>query len=390
MTSSCSVAKAQSKHPSQAGSNPKRSALCTESVLRNRVALRLRPVKRHPYFKLNMSRYAVSVSRNGAIEWSNPSRAFQRLREQIDEEGRFTENAKQKALTHSSEWVERAENCEKKEMQTDNFGNMQVILDHQDCLTMAEIWRQLGLNMTRELSMREINRMVTPIPQTGASYILSPGSPGTYENMEKLEGNYDLLEDWEDKTDFVDAQDESTWPIFLRRNSAGTPLDVYRNCGHCVSVNIVIDEHRGEAYCNDCGMVLSDPNSTPPSDGGYDIELKEIWGIAVKEEEELEPDETIHLIIKRDNEPPREITVSGTWVSVEYQHPLTGKTQETRIFFQKKSGGNNGQVSNPAHRVWLAKQNRWRRTNIVLDPLRVEDDGRKLTPVYAEPFHRRR
>jgi uncharacterized protein YegL len=103
-------------------------------------------MKRHPYLKLNMSRYAVSVSRNGAIEWSNPSKAFHRLREQIDEDGRFTEKAKQKALTHSDEWVERAENCEKKGMQTDNFAWCQVILNHQDCLTMAEIWKQLGLN----------------------------------------------------------------------------------------------------------------------------------------------------------------------------------------------------------------------------------------------------
>ena len=361
-------------------------------------------MKRHPYHKLNMSRYAVSVSRNGAIEWSNPSRAFQRLREQIDENGRDTEKAKQKAVTHSDEWEERAANCEKKGMQTDHLGNMTVILSHQDCLTMAEIWRHLGLNMT---TMREIMKMVTPIPQFGVRFKMTPGSIGTYENLERLEGNYDLLTDWEDKTDFVDAQDESTWPIFLRRECAGTPLDVYRDCGHCLSENIVIDEYRGEAYCNDCGSVVSDPNAMESFHEGYEIELdpheqvveanrrgkeqatisgtsgNKRYGSAAVAADEF-------LVVIETKAPPREIIMKGVWVTIEIQHPLTGKTHRTPFFFIKEKGDSSGRVSNPAHRTWMTKKNSWRRPDICLDPRDwITDDGVKVEPVFAEPFKRK-
>jgi hypothetical protein len=249
--------------------------------------------------------------------------------------------------------------------------------------------------------MREIRMSVTPIPQIGVRFKLTPGSIGTYENLEKLEGNHDLLEEWEDKTDFVDAQDESTWPLFLRRECAGTPLDSFHDCGECRSWHIVIDEYRGEAYCNDCGMVVSDPNTTGSMDDGYEVEPLTDFEKLSQEgrddeaKKEQNPDVAGYtartfVVLRTDNKPPREITVSGTWVSVEFQHPLTGKTQEKHLFFQKKSGDNTGRVSNPAHTTWLAKQNRWRRPNIVLDPIRVKDDDGKITPVYAEPFNRRR
>jgi hypothetical protein len=201
------------------------------------------------------------------------------------------------------------------------------------------------------------------------------GMPGDYANMSEIEGNYDLLEDWEDKTDFVDAQDESTWPIFLRRQCAGYPIDIYRDCGECFSENIVTDEYRGEAYCQDCGMVQSESTRNE----GYEIELDPLENVKVEEDlTETSRWDGVHWethpAIIHPTPPDTHISESGDWIELEYEHPLTREIHTTKYWHSSPNGSQSRSVENPEYAAFQIRRAR-SRVNILDGEPRRRNSG---------------
>ena len=100
------------------------------------------------------------------------------------------------------------------------------------------------------------SRVLRPIKRPGQ------GKIGDYANLEKLNGNFDLLDamdmqvnGWTEDT--IDKHDWTTWPAWLVREIGHTDnrdLMYHINCD-CGSCEPAYDEMRDEAYCYNCGFI---------------------------------------------------------------------------------------------------------------------------------------
>ena len=94
------------------------------------------------------------------------------------------------------------------------------------------------------------------------------GKIGDYANLEKLNGNFDLLSEmdgqvsWNQSTrswDTVDANDETTWPVHIRRACQGESMASLISAFNCCGVKgdeyLTVDHMRNEVYCGSCGAV---------------------------------------------------------------------------------------------------------------------------------------
>lgn len=121
------------------------------------------------------------------------------------------------------------------------------------------------------------------------------GMIGDYADMEKINGNHDLLISFDGQMSYcpatndwatIDTHDARTWPKWLVRAHGAYDnkgqLDNFKceDCGHEQAHHCDL---RDETYCSDCGLVVGYKTTTNARMGYYDHEAeKQFW----KEERE--------------------------------------------------------------------------------------------------------
>lgn len=173
------------------------------------------------------------------------------------------------------------------------------------------------------------------------------GMIGDYANLEKLNGNYDLLDamdmqvnSWTRKT--IDAHDWKTWPAWMVREIGHTDnralLENFDcDCGSCEPT---YDELRDEVSCHNCGLLAGSVLPTMQED--YETARDRAWEndaqiIADREHEEFfdhqwqaveqtHPDYTSVRKPKRDEKKGQ---VYILWVesedTISFEDPITGE-----------------------------------------------------------------
>lgn len=91
---------------------------------------------------------------------------------------------------------------------------------------------------------------------------LGSGKVGDFANINELEGNFDTLENIDGTISGYNCQqisvdDESTWPVWVRRKAQGFRMDnILESFGcPCSTPTPVEDPIRGEVYCQECGYI---------------------------------------------------------------------------------------------------------------------------------------
>ena len=168
------------------------------------------------------------------------------------------------------------------------------------------------------------------------------GMIGDYADLEKINGNHDLLISFDGQMSYcpatndwatIDTHDARTWPKWLVRAHGAYDnkgqLDNFKceDCGHTKAQHCDL---RDETYCSDCGLVAGYNTATNAKMGYYDHEAeKQFW----KEEREYYEEQAAKRKARYKEE------------EEEQQRQREGRTIAEIRFYYKQSG--TIQVFNP-------------------------------------------
>ena len=121
------------------------------------------------------------------------------------------DSSKQKAAEIADEWEQRAERANEVGHVTEFLRGNTVQLDESDCSEQEQLWRQLTEHAKQQRKQG-----------LGPSQEARQGKIGDYANLEKLNGNFDLLDAMDMQVngytwDTIDKHDWTTWPAWMVR-----------------------------------------------------------------------------------------------------------------------------------------------------------------------------
>ena len=212
------------------------------------------------------------------------------------------------------------------------------------------------------------SRVLRPIKRPGQ------GKIGDYANLEKLNGNFDLLDamdmqvnGWTGNT--IDKHDWTTWPAWMVREIGHTDnrdLMYHINCDCGSAKEPAYDEMRDEAYCNTCGLVAGQREVVSEVEEEYEDWAYE--GERWKEEFEDLDDDATEVHHWRDYRPIRAVRPAPSkprksnfgfggihilWVysneEITTEDPITGETITETVKVQLKvaTGDDSWEAINP-------------------------------------------
>jgi len=225
-----------------------------------------------------MAKLPVQVTGDGTLDFSRVTKAYTTMANASRHGCRET---KQRASDIADQWDERATRCEEVGTQTEQIRGTTVVMDLQACETNAALWRLLTehkLNMYPNIrDMRTLQRSLTPIKMKGQ------GKIGDFSNLEKLNGNDDMLVNYDGQLsvkskayseyNIIDINDEGTYGAFLMARCIGINEDYHLvdfEC-ECGTPDVRVDSYRSEVYCDCCGLV-NDLRLSPTKQSEYDLE----------------------------------------------------------------------------------------------------------------------
>lgn len=195
------------------------------------------------------------------------------------------------------------------------------------------------------------SRVLAPLKRPGQ------GKIGDYADLEKLNGNFDLLDAMDAQVngytwDTIDKHDWTTWPAWMVREIGHT--DNRRLMNHidcdCGSCEPAYDEMRDEAYCNSCGFIAGQRSRHIQFDEDFESVREAIWENDPEVLRQREEDEYIEQwiatpeVVTQERKPQKRNYDNGKiyilWVhsneEITTEDPITGETITETVKVQLK------------------------------------------------------
>ena len=180
---------------------------------------------------------------------------------------------------------------------------------------------------------------------------------GDYANLEKLNGNFDLLDAMDmqvsgyDGRTTIDKHDWKTWPAWMVREIGHTDnrrLLNHINCD-CGSCKPAYDSMRDEAYCFNCGFIAGQRSKYIQVEEDYETVREKTWENDPEVKRQREEDESMKQWIAtpevtQERKPQKRDYDAGKihilWVysdeEITTEDPITGEPITERVKVQLK------------------------------------------------------